>query len=1075
MHVGKWYSALAERSDAATQPAGHDDRILCELCPRACKLKPDDRGFCFVRKNVGGKMVLDTYGKSTGFCIDPIEKKPLNHFLPGTPVLSFGTAGCNLGCKFCQNWDISKSREVARLSDHASPEAIADAAEKFGCRSVAFTYNDPVIWAEYAIDTAAACHAKDIKTVAVTAGYITPEARGEFFGAMDAANIDLKAFTESFYYKLTGSHLQPVLDTIEYVCNETDCWVELTNLIIPDANDDPDETKRLADWLLDAVGPDVPVHFTAFHPDFRMTDRPRTSHETLIKAYDVARAAGLRYVYVGNVHDVDRQSTYCHQCHRVLIQRDWHQLGQYALNQNLCQHCQAKVPGVFESNPGSRGQKRQRVKIAPPTSEPPTSEPPASEPPTSEPIAISPASENVAISNVQQPRQDMLEPTKLTDAQKERIHQAACQMVCSSVLGTDSAIPMQTLSDLGSQTINGLYVTLKRDGTLRGCCGRQGSAMLLGDSLQDSAGRTVQDPRMAPIAPVELPYLDLSVSLLGPPRPIGVSGDDRIAAIKIGQHGLRIQMGKNAGLLLPSVAVERDWDARQFLDAVCGKAGLPAGAWRSDDAKLMLFDGTYFGGNFIKLDDGAEELCADRVFVSDGDMQVLHGWATDNLQAFLTGATPFYYADGARDCTALGLILKVTHAQSGQTQSWIQLSIRDGVPMQSNLFQMTQQAAQWAAQHGYANDLAGLSVSIAALHQAVHHGACSKSDLRGADSQRRAVVASDGKHWAVQFDSGKPIEQSLQAALEMELFRDGAQLYSMVCQSSDPAISVSLGPRGQSAVTARAPTVASRFYPGDDEQRDAQVDGFLAELPDVAKEKVAAAMVPHAGLRFSGKVATDVWRRIELPKRVLIIGPKHTGGGLDWAVAPHDSWQLSSDVALPGAAGVAAQIAEAVPGMELDALAHQKEHGIEVQLPILARLAPQTEIVAIAMQGGTIERLTAAAKALADWLKQQDDPPLLVISSDMNHYADDAENRRRDRLALDAMKTGDAKRLLDTCESENISMCGQLPAALVLLTLKSMGREIGKDISYDEIAYATSADAGASHERVVGYAGVLLK
>ncbi len=267
-------------------------------------------------------MVLDTYGRSTGFCIDPIEKKPLNHFLPGTAVLSFGTAGCNLGCKFCQNWDISKSREVARLSDRATPEAIAAAAQQSGCRSVAYTYNDPVIWAEYAIDTAAACRAMGIKSVAVTAGYIMPEARVEFFEAMDAANIDLKSFDEDFYFRLTSSHLDPVLDTIRYVCNETEVWVELTNLIIPDANDSQDELRRMCDWVLDNVGAEVPVHFTAFHPDFRMTDRPRTSHETLIGAYDLARAAGLRYVYVGNVNDVHRQSTYCPGCGELLVERD---------------------------------------------------------------------------------------------------------------------------------------------------------------------------------------------------------------------------------------------------------------------------------------------------------------------------------------------------------------------------------------------------------------------------------------------------------------------------------------------------------------------------------------------------------------------------------------------------------------------------------------------------------------------------------------------------------------------------------------------------------------------------------
>ncbi|HZL88167.1 MAG TPA: AmmeMemoRadiSam system radical SAM enzyme, partial [Pirellulaceae bacterium] len=259
---GGWWHATSEPG-----------RIVCDLCPRSCALRPGDKGFCFVRENRDGQMVLTTYGRSTGFCIDPIEKKPLNHFYPGTSVLSFGTAGCNLGCKFCQNWSISKSREVERLSETASPAAIATAAAELDCRSVAFTYNDPVIWAEYAIDAARECRARGIKTVAVTAGYITPQARGPFYEVMDAANVDLKGFTEEFYQKLTLSHLQPVLDTLRWLKHETNVWFEITNLMIPRANDSPDEVQQMCEWVLEAVGPDVPIHFTAFHPDFRLMDR----------------------------------------------------------------------------------------------------------------------------------------------------------------------------------------------------------------------------------------------------------------------------------------------------------------------------------------------------------------------------------------------------------------------------------------------------------------------------------------------------------------------------------------------------------------------------------------------------------------------------------------------------------------------------------------------------------------------------------------------------------------------------------------------------------------------------------
>src|SRR5205814_9529636 len=280
-------------------PARHwhqlgDGRIQCDVCPRFSKLHDGQRGLCFVRARAGDAMVLTTYGRSSGFCVDPIEKKPLNHFLPGTPVLSFGTAGCNLSCQFCQNHDISKSRETDTLADHATPETIALAAKRLGCRSVAFTYNDPVIFYEYAVDVAEACHALGIKTVAVTAGYMSAAPRAEFYRHMDAANVDLKAFTEDFYFKITKSHLAPVLDTLEYLKHETKVWFEITTLLIPGENDSRAEIEAESAWLINHLGPDVPLHFTAFHPDWKMMDRPPTLPETLRMARQIARSVGHR-------------------------------------------------------------------------------------------------------------------------------------------------------------------------------------------------------------------------------------------------------------------------------------------------------------------------------------------------------------------------------------------------------------------------------------------------------------------------------------------------------------------------------------------------------------------------------------------------------------------------------------------------------------------------------------------------------------------------------------------------------------------------------------------------------------
>ncbi len=342
-----------------------DGRVQCDVCPRYCKLHEGQRGLCFVRANRDNQVVLTTYGRSSGFCVDPIEKKPLNHFLPGTPILSFGTAGCNLACKFCQNWDISKSREWDTLADSATPETIAHTAKRLGCRSVAYTYNDPTIFMEYAIDIARACREQDIKSVAVTAGYMCDEPRNEFFKYMDAANVDLKGFTENFYWKICGAHLAPVLETLKYLKHETNVWFEVTTLLIPGQNDSDKELEEMTQWAMENLGPDVPWHFTAFHPDWKMTDIPSTPAATLTRARRIAIKNGLRYVYTGNVHDEDGGSTYCHNCHTKLIGRDWYVLSDWNLDKDgKCNTCGTPLPGVFDPKPGTWGAKRLPVRLA---------------------------------------------------------------------------------------------------------------------------------------------------------------------------------------------------------------------------------------------------------------------------------------------------------------------------------------------------------------------------------------------------------------------------------------------------------------------------------------------------------------------------------------------------------------------------------------------------------------------------------------------------------------------------------------------------------------------------------------
>jgi pyruvate formate lyase activating enzyme len=341
-----------------------DGRVQCEVCPRFCKLHEGQRGLCFVRQNQNQQIVLTSYGRSSGFAIDPIEKKPLNHFYPGSAVFSFGTAGCNLACKFCQNWDISKSREMDTLMSRADPQTIAQKALELGCQSVAYTYNDPVVFHEYAIDTAIACRELGIKSVAVSAGYVCPEPRAEFYQYMDAANIDLKAFTEHFYHHITGSHLAEVLDTLRYIYHETSVWLEITTLLIPGENDSEAEIEQMTQWLVENLGPEVPLHFSAFHPDWKMRDKPPTPLSTLLKARDIGLKNGLRYVYIGNAHHKAADSTYCHGCGELLIGRDWYQLSEWRLDASgACIKCGIKCAGHFAAKPGQWGAKRVAVRL----------------------------------------------------------------------------------------------------------------------------------------------------------------------------------------------------------------------------------------------------------------------------------------------------------------------------------------------------------------------------------------------------------------------------------------------------------------------------------------------------------------------------------------------------------------------------------------------------------------------------------------------------------------------------------------------------------------------------------------
>jgi AmmeMemoRadiSam system radical SAM enzyme/AmmeMemoRadiSam system protein B/AmmeMemoRadiSam system protein A len=924
-------------------------RIVCDLCPRACRLRPGDRGFCFVRQNLDGRMVSTTYGRSTGFCIDPIEKKPLNHFYPGTAVLSFGTAGCNLGCKFCQNWEMSRCRDVDAASQQASPEAIAHAAKSLGCRSVAFTYNDPIVFAEYAIDTAKACRQLGVKTVAVTSGYICAAPRVAFFEHIDAANVDLKAFSEDFYARLCSGQLQPVLDTLRWIVRESQTWLEITTLLIPGENDSPDQLQKMCDWIAAELGPDVPLHFTAFHPDFKLLDRQPTPIETLWAAYDIARRAGLRYVYTGNVADPQHQNTYCAGCGRVVIGRAGYRISEFHIRDGRCQYCGELIAGWFDNSPGDWGGKRQPVRIdsfAAPAGRP--------EPTASRTQATT--SRQDKMEDTDQPEPTQPEPAiakpQLSEGDQLSLFRAAGRRVAAAVCGQPLQSVSRSIGPLARTPVYGAFVSLKRAGQLRSCCGYIGPDMMLGEAVDHAAIRAAKDdPRFPPITPDEINELDMEVWLLWGVRRVAARGEDRVKEIEIGRHGLQISYGSARGLLLPAVAVEHKLDALNFLRQVCLKAGLPPDQWKNDDTVLLTFEG-----------------------------MAIHGRLADALEeAPETPSAP----NTAR-----------------------QQSSSSGPP---------------------------------------------EADLKdpAADAGGAANPGTDESPCAGGSSGGNPAGSA----------RDKS--------GASPQAPPPQGRSGSTAPVVRPPAVAGAFYPGTGPEIRRMLDEMFAQ--PIRAEPWPGVMVPHAGWIYSGALAAATFSRVSIPPQVIVLCPQHRAGGSRWAVAPHDAWLLP-DSQVASDPQLASRLAQNIDGLQLDAIPHRLEHAIEVQLPLLARLAPDVRVVGVTVGGGSLSELLRFGQQLAQTIADLNPRPLLVISSDMNHFENDAQTRLLDRLALDAMASLDPAALYRTVRQNDISMCGVLAAVVVMEAL----RQLGCLNRCERVGYATSGDVSGDRRRVVGYAGVLL-
>jgi AmmeMemoRadiSam system protein B/AmmeMemoRadiSam system protein A len=680
----------------------------------------------------------------------------------------------------------------------------------------------------------------------------------------------------------------------------------------------------------------------------------------------------------------------------------------------------------------------------------------------------------------------------LSDTQKQQIASAASRFVaCSTLKEPLTKEIVEALGDMSRETVQGVFVTLNRGEQLRGCCGLVGQSVAFVDALYQSAKRTATDDRrFPPVARIELEHLSLEVTLLSELIQL-----DDVATmpdqIKIGTQGLRIVKDQNAGLVLPSVAVKNELDGLKFLKAACRKAGLHEDAWRDEDTIVQVFDGVSIHGSI--LPEHLEGKSLDDVGLLTGDQLLqFRGIVAQNIQTLMQGGTPSYYSPQLPDGTVNGIVLSMIDAEKKTTLAHlIRISLRPGVALQSSLFELCKTAAQILTQSRLRSTIK-MELALTILHDPALHGQVSlpknqtkiKPDdvvssepiencsLQGVDTSRRAIVAMmGGDRVSVAFEKSQSAEQLVRKAVD-SLSANGrpTAIYSMQYLATRPYLTASSAPAAQPGPGIRQPAFAGAFYSQSDSDREDQVAGLLLGN-EVEQTDALAIMVPHAGLRYSGRIAADVWKRIHIPETVLIVGPKHTPNGVDWSVAPHRKWRLSNKTEFELDQKLSKSIAEQVGGFQLDSTAHAREHGAEVQLPFLDALAPKTKLVVMAMHGGTWGEIQETAKQLAECLSAETKLPLLAISSDMNHFATRAENKRRDKLAIAAMKTGDPKELLAVCEKEQISMCGALPAALVMQTLI----ELGKPFVCEDVSYTTSADNGGDANRVVGYAGMILK
>jgi AmmeMemoRadiSam system protein B/AmmeMemoRadiSam system protein A len=627
------------------------------------------------------------------------------------------------------------------------------------------------------------------------------------------------------------------------------------------------------------------------------------------------------------------------------------------------------------------------------------------------------------------------------------------------------------LAGAGERRVLGAFVSLKRGGKLRSCCGFLGQDLPLASAIVHAARRTAtEDHRFPPVTPRELPHLDVEVWLLSNQQPVAARGPARAAAIQVGKHGLQIVRGEHRGLLLPGVATDHGLSAGQFLEHVCLKAELPPTAWREDDAQLWTFEGHSIHGKVGEFLEPAGRSAA-AFPITAGDLPGLAEYARGNVAAFTTGATPNYFAFGLPDGNVHGVVLSLLDSAGREILQANRLSLQNSLPLQSTLFSLTESLAAALKQMNFSPErLRQLRASLTVLAEPSLHGTVAEPDLAGVDPRRQMIVVMERQRTAAVYDPSLSADQLVSAAASTAgiTMPAAAQVVAMECLTALPSVKFAQVPRASGGAQVRPAGVAGRFYPAQPAELAALVEQCWPR-EKIAPEAWPAVMVPHAGLIYSGKIAAGALARVKMPRTIIVIGPKHTPHGVEWAVAPHAAWSIPG-ATLAGDPALAQQLCAAIPGLELDAAAHAQEHAIEVELPFLARLAPQAKIVGIALGATDFARCRQFAAGLTAVLRTLPEQPLLVISSDMNHFASDAENRRLDEIALKAMETLDPEQLYKTVTSQHISMCGVIPATIVMLAL----RELKQLRRSERVAYATSADASGDKSRVVGYAGMLL-